>query len=241
MSKLTPSALVSELKGKCGDLVFQRNRGGAIVRALPNPVQPDTPKQLINRQIMRDAVSQWQNLPEIERVKWNEFAELTNAKSISADARQLSGYNLFISRALAMLQYIPGLLPYPVVAGVTPSGSVTVDTLTSSQFIITSTCKNLGDYGQVNLFASPEVSPGKMALSSVRFVFIRSLVEPGPVQFSLYTEYLNAFGIGGLTSGKKIFIKAVGFAPLNDTWVDVFKAGAGVIAKSFNWTTAIVS
>jgi hypothetical protein len=77
MAKVTFGPLVTEARGKVGDVVFSRTRGGAISRAAPVRVDPYTTIQTDYQDIFKAGALRWNaNLTDDQRKRWREFSQL---------------------------------------------------------------------------------------------------------------------------------------------------------------------
>ena len=63
-------SFITEMRGKVGDLVYSRNRGGNYVKSLGTYTDPDTVPQQLIRSYMADANTYWQILSEAQKISW---------------------------------------------------------------------------------------------------------------------------------------------------------------------------
>lgn len=96
MANIRTGSIVADIRGKVGDEIYSRNRGGAYVKAFTSPVQPETALQVTNETLTADAVAAWQALTDAERMKWGVLAEERDFGVF--EKRKRSGYNEFVSR-----------------------------------------------------------------------------------------------------------------------------------------------
>jgi hypothetical protein len=75
MAKITFGPIVSEARGKQGNVVFSRDRSGAISRQVPHWTQPNTLSQKQARAWLRNAGKSWyQILTPAQRQSWENLA-----------------------------------------------------------------------------------------------------------------------------------------------------------------------
>jgi hypothetical protein len=130
MAVITPSALVSEIRGSVGDQTFSRNRYGPYVKQ--KLVQPasNTAAQIIIRDALSAGVAAWKLTTESTKKNWDAFvSKHLRSKNISRQVR-ISAFNEFtgryINRAIVEgvntgFTAIPECLCYPVITSVSQS------------------------------------------------------------------------------------------------------------------------
>jgi len=88
MAKITPTSLVSEIKGKLNGHVLQMWKGQIVIRAYTEPTQPRSEKQQLIRGIMNNLAGEWSNLSDGQQTLWNTYAaSLTDV---------MSGFNAYV-------------------------------------------------------------------------------------------------------------------------------------------------
>jgi len=80
--------------GSVGSGVFRRESSYTQLERYYVPTNPQTSFQQEGRSMFASAVSDWQSLPEEEKLSWNYYQDFRRQRPI------MSGYNLFISRYL---------------------------------------------------------------------------------------------------------------------------------------------
>lgn len=95
MAKVLFGGGVAEIRGKLGGTIFSRNAGGAYMKNMANPTNPQTPKQLNVRALFSIIATAWQGILSAQRTAWSEMsATLPFTNSIGA-VYYLSGKGLF--------------------------------------------------------------------------------------------------------------------------------------------------
>jgi hypothetical protein len=98
MAVITPSSLVSEIRGKVGQQFYSRNAHGPFVGQWSIPSNPNTAYQLISREGLALGVSSWRELPDESKEVWYDWAaDQINALSISRKVSRVA-YNEFVGR-----------------------------------------------------------------------------------------------------------------------------------------------
>lgn len=207
MANITPSSLVGEARGKLGNQIYSRNRGGAYVKAYASPVQPDTIPQLDRRADLQSAVSNWQGLSESVRNDWLLYAEELNRKNNYFGSRKRTAYNIFIERCLN-LQVVGSSFPNVIDrSDFSPIFSISWDTCTSSSLVFSITSSNVPDFCIFTVFASPTLSPGVSSPKSTRFSYIGNAGVENGITSNFLSSYQSIFPAQDFTAGRKIFVK----------------------------------
>lgn len=98
MASVTPSALISEIRGKIGDQFFSRNAHGPFVGQWSTPTNPNSTGQQLVRDAMATGVVAWRNTSDNEKKVWYDWAaDQINALSISRKPSRVA-YNEFVGR-----------------------------------------------------------------------------------------------------------------------------------------------
>lgn len=83
--------------GSIGATVFSHNRFGAYIRARSIPVNPNTARQVISRNIARSLSIAWQNtLTQDQRDAWNVYAANVSWQNKLGDTVHLTGLNHYM-------------------------------------------------------------------------------------------------------------------------------------------------
>lgn len=163
MAIIKTSALVSEIRGKVGGVVFARNRGGAYVRQFVSPVQAETEPRTEARGRLGQISAAWETLTDTQRQGWTDYGQAVGSVNSLGDTHPISGIAAFVrSNSLLMLagqsmrllapDYpLRGPIPYVEDVTLTDAGSLTLDLVLSSAVGL--------DDPYVIVQASPVVSP----------------------------------------------------------------------------------
>ncbi|MBM4092064.1 MAG: hypothetical protein FJ276_21935 [Planctomycetes bacterium] len=91
MSRITYTPLVSDVRGKTGDIVFSAWKGRGTVRRRVTPANPNSAGQQQIRAAMALVVACWQGLTAAVKNRWDA----------EAPARRISGFNMFSQENIA--------------------------------------------------------------------------------------------------------------------------------------------
>lgn len=96
---------LGELKGSVGDLTFQQNSSGKIVRLRPRKNKSSTTRQQNSHAIHNNLLRGWQLITLSEKNSWNTYAGVWTKINKFGEVKKLTGQNWFES-----LNYYRGLL-----------------------------------------------------------------------------------------------------------------------------------
>lgn len=115
MALVSSSVIVSNVRGKAGDVIFSRNRAGDYVRPNSPVIDPNTAAQQQARLRMTFTKNLWQNLTDSQRSDWNDAAASPQWLQTNRFGRPYycSGYQLFMKLGIPLvtLGIIPGSVP----------------------------------------------------------------------------------------------------------------------------------
>ena len=85
MARIKMGALISEIDGPIGQMVFSKWKGLPYVRYKALTVtNPNTPEQAIMRAWLGASVQEWWNLSDIQRALWEEYAQGKGKAAVDA-------------------------------------------------------------------------------------------------------------------------------------------------------------
>lgn len=96
MARIKFSPIISEVRGKLGNVVFQGGKSGIVLREKVNPRNPRTVKQVISRGRLSGVKTSWQILSSDNRNSWLAFAQFFRKKTKNDQTRTISAYELFL-------------------------------------------------------------------------------------------------------------------------------------------------
>lgn len=168
------SPLVTGLKGKSGNTIFQGGRYGYVARTSYVPRNPKSQTQTSHRGVFREIVKEWAKLTDAERASWATSVALRRQqerRKKTGNLIELTPYNFFVqvntfrrTVALAVLKTFSG-------AGTTFTGNVT-DANTSITL------------GGLRLFFTADLKVGIYVLG-----YLTQIVSPGISNYSGLYRY----------------------------------------------------
>ena len=86
---------ISEINGKVGGSVYQKNAYGFTVKNSPNMVRPNSNAVFDRQNQLRRIVQLWSAISESQRAEFNDYAIAFPQYAKHNPSAQLSGYNIF--------------------------------------------------------------------------------------------------------------------------------------------------
>jgi hypothetical protein len=207
MAVITPSALISEIRGSVGDQTFSKNRYGAYVKAKLVQTVTNTAEQIAVRDELADGVEEWQNLSQADQNKWMQYANSNLLSGRISRKYKRSGYNEFLSRwqnrialgsGSTSFEPLPKVRLFPVIKNVTV-GTTQID-------LEIDTLKPIGNC-EIAVYATPPISPGINYIRPSYYRLIGVITPSAQVSTSnVYTAYNTKYGLTSGDIGKKIGI-----------------------------------
>jgi hypothetical protein len=103
---LIKTTLVTAVSGKIGGLVFSHNAGGAYVRTLAIPTNPNSPQQQAVRNAVASLTNNWNNLlTPAQRVEWEVYADNVKLTNRIGEQVNVSGLAMFVRSNVARIQF----------------------------------------------------------------------------------------------------------------------------------------
>lgn len=96
MAKYNASGVGGDIRGKLGNTVFSRNKGGAILRQKVTPNNPQTPAQQAVRQNFGQNSKAWSGtLTQGQRDAWTAFAAANPVRNVFGNSITLTGLAMY--------------------------------------------------------------------------------------------------------------------------------------------------
>lgn len=192
-------SIVVNGRGKLGGHVYSKNRGGAYVRTLQTPTNPQTRFQQEGRQVFTELTQAWSSLTLHQRDGWNAATDNFTRTDVFGDTRKLSGKGLYIS-----LNKELNLIGKPRIDDAPNPADIVVpsflgaiwDTNIGTLEIQSDVFGLLTDPDQVVLRATPPVTAGTTFVKN-KLVVIATGTEVSD-QTLLYNRYVDRFGAPAL-------------------------------------------
>lgn len=220
MAKITPGALVGEIRNALGGMVFSRNTYGAYIRNNVVPVNPATLAQTGVRNAFANIAQEWRALTDSQRADWNMTAEQSFPQTdVFGSSFQLTGFNLFMKLNLSLdaigVSIITTAPLEQTIEQITTFAAVAeVDAMNDGSIVV-----NGGFPGPVStvptdrkllIQASSVVSPGKEYNANLFKQIVTQSTGQDVSAVDITTQYENVYG--ALTDsdiGGKVFIRGV--------------------------------
>lgn len=208
MAKMTPGAIVSEVRGTIAATTFARNKGGAVIRNRITPINRRSPAQTARRQSLASLASSFRGLSQAQIAAWNAATANFPQSDNLGQTIYLSGEQLYV-RVNANLILIGE-------AQITdPPNPVSFDAVAFTSLTATADDQNISlaftptvpNGQQLVVYASRPLSAGKSFVPESEFRFLTSVAAAQTSPQDISAAYAAVFGsIEGSTS-QKIFIR----------------------------------
>jgi hypothetical protein len=177
MAKVIFGPGISDLRGRCGSVVYYRNRQGPVMRTWKAPVQPNSPQQQMMQAWQKTTgEAWWATLTQPQRDGWAARAKSVFRVNTIGQRHTITPCSLFIRRN--MLATIAGgspILDAPDDINPVGPGLCTLAASSSTQIItLTPTVSLPSGYGVIIRASKPE-SPGLYNFNAK----IHSIITPG--------------------------------------------------------------
>jgi hypothetical protein len=123
MARIKTSALISDISGKVGGSVFQRNQGGLSLRQQSGKINSNTLRSNIHRVNTSTIQTAWQSLTDDERNLWNTYAIYLGKKQKKNSSLLINGHQLFLNINSLRMDlapdnglFTPAILTTPILA-----------------------------------------------------------------------------------------------------------------------------
>lgn len=113
MARITTSALISDIRGKVGGVVFQGGQSGLIARNKTIPVNRRTLAQTQSKKDLFNIQQEWKALTDAQRDDWNLFAATYPVLQKFSTTKTINGQQYFIKYNDYRVRYGLGVLQNP--------------------------------------------------------------------------------------------------------------------------------
>lgn len=205
MAVITPSSLISEIRGSIGDVTYSRNRYGAYTKAKLIQPASNTAAQQLRRDALAEGVAAWQAIGDDEFTLWQKYVkEQLVSKNIS---RQIvrAAYNEFISRYVnrSLVDGVSsGFAPYPR-ARVSPI--ITSIAQATTSILLNYDCQQTPSNIALAIFATAPVSSTVRSFSKSAYKFLTYIEPTSQTDSTQLFSLLNAlYSFTSADVGKRI-------------------------------------
>lgn len=216
MAKFIPLH-AGDIRGSAGATSFSKNRFGNYMRRRVSPINPSTPAQADQRNLVEFLSTYWgSTLTEVQRQSWATQASTRTLTDTLGQSYTMTGQNLFVSinavrvragAALVATAPGPGLMP----ALATIGGNVVSDNTPANQSVTITLTGTAADGGFLQLWAGPPVSAGRTFMKPSEYRLLKVVSSATiPASTVLTTDYQAKFGdLPAALEGMKVAIKCV--------------------------------
>lgn len=207
-AKMTPGAIVSEIRGKIAATVFARNKGGQVIRNRITPINRRSVNQSAQRQLLASLAAQWRGLSQAQRDSWNSAAPNFPQSDNLGQTQYLSGEQLYVRCNANLVQSGNSQIvtaPSPASFDVIAFTSLTATA--DDQAISLAFTPTVPTGYSLMLRATAPLSAGKEFVSPSQFRFISAIAASATSPQSIGTAYAAVFGSIENATGQKIFIE----------------------------------
>lgn len=174
MAKVMTGPMVAEIRGKCGDVVFSRNRGGMFSRAYGVRVKPWSTNQTNIRDSLHIIGPRWNTtLTDAQRLAWNAFAQNLTKNDQLTQAAPLSGQNWWMRLNFANWWNGTGFVddPPPTLQSLTPPliTAVTANAASHSLLITVNRIPQPNEWFPIS--ATRPLNPGRYSFNKLFCAF----------------------------------------------------------------------
>lgn len=207
-AKMTPGAIVSEVRNKIAATVFTKNRYGAAIRNRTTPINRRSTGQTEARQQLSSFSSGWRGLTQAQRDGWNSAAANFPQQDNLGQTIYLTGAQLY-NRCNLNLQLIGEA---PIVDAPSPTSfdvlAITGLTMTADDGVISLAFTPTVPAGFAMVVrATAPFSAGKEFVSQSKFRFIAEIAAAATSPQLLTASYPLVFGAITGAAGQKIAVE----------------------------------
>jgi hypothetical protein len=209
MAKVKFGAVISDTRGSVGGITFSRARSGSVVRASSNPRFQQTARTQPVRSSLANLSKRWfATLIQAQRALWILLAAANPVTDVFGNTHVLTGQQFYIRvnqlRTSAGLAYIDDA---PADQAVIALLSLSVVATAPATLTVTFTGSPLDGSHRLYIYASPSLSPGKVASKKdCKFIGVSGLAQAST--FAAGALYTARFGNMIATKLITVFVAA---------------------------------
>ena len=205
--------VVGVASGSVGAVTYSHNRGGAYIRSLAIPTNPNTPAQTLTRNRLSGLSQGWKTLTQSQRLAWGALATSLPQVNALGDTFTLSGQQLYIGynqfrlyASLAVVAEAPTLDAAPIV---TPGTLTVTGSATPASRVMTLAYNPVIATGQsLRIYATAPSSAGIQYFKQSQYRLIGVFAAPQTSPINIKTAYETVFGVlAASVAGSKISVR----------------------------------
>ena len=195
MAKVKFGAVVSDTRGSIGGVTFSKARSGAVVRRSHKPTLKQTSMTQPVRSSLANLAKRWfATLTQAQRNAWIALAAANPVVDVFGNTHVLTGQQFYVRvnqlRNQVPLAYIDDA---PADQSVTALLTFSVVATAPATLTLTFTGTPLDGSHRLYIYASPSLSPGKVATKSdMKFIGVSGLAQAST--YAAGVQYTARFG-----------------------------------------------
>lgn len=202
MALVKYSAIVSEVRGKEGGIIFSRNTYGAYIKAKVSPTNPQTIYQQVQRGTFTNIAQNWRVLTDPQKAAWVSLGQQVTRVNQFGDQTAYTGFSIFMrinrNRVLTN-QSLLTVAPAPPTLAVLSFASFNA-TAGTPTMTITFTPTPVGATVFLSVYTTAQIATGRRFVKNFRRLL--SVTGNAAAGMSLLTAYNARFGT--LVAGRYI-------------------------------------
>lgn len=207
-AKMTPGAIISEIRGKIAATVFARNKGGQVIRNRITPINRRSVGQSQQRQQLAALAAQWRGLTQPQRDSWNSAAPNFPQSDNLGQTQYLSGEQLYVRcNANLLLSGNSQIVTAPSPAEFAVIAFTSLTATADDQAISLAFTPTVPAGYSLMLRATAPISAGREFVSPSAFRFISAIAAAATSPQDISAAYAAVFGSIVSATGQKIFVE----------------------------------
>lgn len=113
MARIIYGSIITDIAGSIGGITYQKNGSGTIARLKPRKTKTNTQKQRDQQPRLKQVQKEWNELSLVNKILWNDFANLNNKIGLDGAEKVLTGYQWFLTINQNRLLFKDSILNVP--------------------------------------------------------------------------------------------------------------------------------
>lgn len=206
MAIITPSSVISEVRGSIGTITYSRNKFKAYAKSRVAPTMPTSSFRDASEAAVRAAVLAWQTFSDNVRLQWMKASEEFNTRARLGELKKIDGYQLFI-RSYVNCVYAGSTSLLDVAKPTTfPRIFSAVATITDSGIIIDINAGSAGSEYYFLIKATTAANASRMSPNSYSFYeCYGAVMSGGSSSLDITESYFTRFPSATISPGQRVF------------------------------------
>jgi len=218
MASVKYSSIVDEIKGRIGNVVFQRMGSSYGIRSQVSNAFSKSKAAVDSRNLLTSQALRWNALSAADKKTWIDIAPTWPAKDRYGVAISLTGYQLFIQVSLLLLSCGLSTIDVAQPFVLPDTFGIVVDpcTVAAQEFYVHFTGPGFANQ-KLLIYCSQEY-PSYSKDANPKLYFVDNVGLTGSADINLYDKVL-ARSSAGLHAGKAVFIEIIAIDPSSGSYV----------------------